>query len=147
MSPVLSPYLMFSGRCDEAIEFYQQAIGAHLEMVMRFSESPDPVPDGMLQPGFEDKVMHASLSVLGNRLMLSDGCDDKATFGGFSLSLSVDSAEQATSLFHALAVGGQVFMPIGKTFFSPCYGMLTDKFGVSWMVMVPGESPDGPAGS
>lgn len=133
------PYLFYSGRCEEAIAFYQAAIGAEPGMVMRFNESPQPTPPEMLQPGFEKKVMHAEFRVGGATIFCSDGCDDKSTFSGFSLVLHVPSEAEAEQKFAALAEGGKVTMPLAKTFWSPKYGMLTDKFGVGWMVMVPGE--------
>jgi PhnB protein len=133
----IQPYLFFGGRCEEALEFYQQALGAQIDMVMRFDESPDPAPPGMLQEGFEKKVMHASFQVAGATVMASDGCDDSEKFGGFRLSLAVASEAEAKRAFDGLATGGKVDMPLGKTFWSPCFGMVTDKFGVGWMVIVP----------
>lgn len=137
----ISPYLFFSGRCEEALEFYRNAIGAEVGMVMRFNQSPAPPPPGSLQPGFENKVMHAEFRVSGVRILASDSCDDKATFDGFRLAISVPNEGEAHRLFRGLANGGTIEMPLGKTFFSPCYGMVTDKFGLGWMVMVPGETP------
>lgn len=137
----LQPYLFFSGRCDEALEFYKQAIGAKLIMLMRFNESPDQVPEGMLQTGFENKVMHASFTVGKMTIMASDGCDDKSTFSGFRLALTVATEASAELTFKRLAEGGKIDMPLTKTFWSPCYGMVTDKFGVAWMVMVPSPQP------
>ncbi len=134
--PFVQPYLFFSGRCEEAIAFYTRTVGAQTDMLMRFSDSPEPMPPGVLQPGFETKVMHAAFRVGGSTIMASDGCDDKATFSGFSLSLAVTTEAEADRAFAALADGGTVTMPIGKTFWSPRYGMLTDRFGVSWMVGV-----------
>jgi PhnB protein len=134
----ITPYLFFSGRCEEAIEFYRKALGAEVEMLMRFSDSPEPVPEGMLQSGFENKVMHASLRLRGVPLMVSDGCNDQGTFHGFRLALSVPTEAEAHQAFNALADGGNVEMPLTKTFWSPCYGMLTDRFNVEWMIMVPG---------
>lgn len=132
----LTPYLFFSGRAEEAIAFYRQALGAEVQMKMLHRESPDAPPPGMLQPGWENKVMHATLRVAGCTLMLSDGCDDKSRFSGFSLSLAWPTEADARRAFDALAVGGQVGMPLCKTFWSPCFGMLTDKFGVGWMISV-----------
>lgn len=135
----ITPYLFFGGRCDEALAFYRTALGAEVEAVMRFSESPDPVPPGMLQPGFESKVMHAAFRVRGVPLMASDGCTEQAVnFDGFRLALAVPTEADAGRVFDALADGGTVQMPLGKTFWSPCYGMVTDRFGVGWMVTVPG---------
>jgi PhnB protein len=137
----VQPYLFFSGRCEEAIAFYTQVVGAQTDMLMRFSDSPEPMPPGILQPGFENKVMHAAFRVGGSTIMASDGCDDKTKFSGFSLSLAVTTEAEADRAFAALSDGGTVTMPIGKTFWSPRYGMLTDRFGVSWMVGVFVASP------
>ncbi|TWU40129.1 hypothetical protein Q31b_34740 [Novipirellula aureliae] len=133
-------YLFFGGRCEEALAFYEQAIGANVLLKMRFSESPDPVPEGMLQPGFEDKVMHASFKVGKMMLMASDGCGDATSHEGFRLALSVESEAVCDRVFAALSEGGIVDMPLEKTFWSPRYGMVTDKFGIGWMVMVPEDS-------
>ena len=123
---------------DEALAFYRDALGAEVDMLMRFDQSPQAPPPGMLQPGFETKVMHASFRVRGARLMASDGCNDRSTFDGFRLNLAVPSEADARRAFEALAAGGTVQMPLTKTFWSPCYGMVTERFGVGWMVMVPG---------
>jgi PhnB protein len=133
---IIEPYLFFGGRCEEAIEFYKKVLGAEVEMLMLFSDSPEPLPEGVLQPGFEKKVMHASIRVAGNRIMLSDGMNDDSGFKGFSLSLAFPATNDVESAFNALANGGSVQMPLAKTFWSPLYGMLTDRFGVSWMVTV-----------
>ncbi len=135
----IQPYLFFSGRCEEAMAFYEQTLGAKILMKMRFNESPEPVPEGMLQAGFEHKIMHASLTIGKMTIMASDGCDDKSKFDGFRLALSVPTESMADFAFKGLAEGGKVDMPLVKTFWSPRYGMVTDKFGVAWMVMVPGE--------
>ncbi|MFO1001537.1 MAG: VOC family protein [Planctomycetaceae bacterium] len=140
MTTSISPYLFFSGRCEEALDFYREAIGARIEMVLRYNESPDPIPPGRLQPGFENKVMHASFRVGEAMIMASDGCDDKSKFDGFRLALSVADEASAHLAFNALASGGSVMMPLVKTFWSPCFGMLTDKFNVGWMVMVQGPA-------
>jgi PhnB protein len=136
--PIVQPYLFFGGRCDEAMEFYRQALGATVEMVMRFSESPDPPPPGMVPSGFEDKVMHASFKIGDSLLMASDGCDPQTKFTGFSLSLALPTAEEADRAFAALAEGGQITMPLTQTFWSPKFGMLTDRFGIGWMITVAG---------
>ena len=133
----IQPYLFFNGRCEEAVEFYRKALGAEVEMMMRFKDSPDPLPPGMLAPGFENKVMHASLRIGGAVIMASDGMAADATeFKGFSLSIDAPDAAGVDRLFNALAEGGTVTMPAGKTFWSPWFGMLTDRFGVGWMVGV-----------
>lgn len=137
-SPLIQPYLMFGGRCEEALEFYRSALGAQVDMLLRFSESPDPTPPGMLPPGFENKVMHASFRVAGNVIMASDGCEVGAQFKGFSLSISVATEAEADRYFAALSDGGQVQMPLTKTFWSPRFGMLTDRFGIAWMINVVG---------
>lgn len=139
--PIVQPYLFFGGRCEEALEFYAQALGAQVEFLLRFRESPDPPPPGMVPPGFEDKVMHATFRVGQSVLMASDGCDPDSRFEGFSLSLRAADEAQADRLFAALADGGTVRMPLGRTFFSPRYGMLTDRFGIDWMVVVMAEPP------
>jgi PhnB protein len=131
----IQPYLFFDGRCEEAIEFYRRALGAQVGMLMRFSESPDPLPPGLLPPGSENKVMHAELRIGETVVMLSDGhCVGKPSFAGFSLSIAAADAAEAKRLFDALADGGAVTMPLGRTFWSPSFGMLTDRFGVGWMV-------------
>ena len=133
----LHPYLFFEGRCEEAIEFYRKAIGAKVSMLMRFKDNPEPQQPGMLPPGAENKVMHARLQVGGTTILVSDGrCTGHPSFHGFSLSLTVTDEETAERLFNALADGGQVRMPLGKTFFSPKFGMVADRFGVGWMVYV-----------
>ncbi len=141
-SRFIQPYLFFNGRCEEAVEFYRQAIGAELEMMMRFKDSPEPCQPGMVAPGFENKIMHASFRVGATTLMASDGCGpDKTSFQGFSLSLSVANAAEADRVFAALANGGQVRMPLAETFWSPRFGMLEDRFGVGWMITVPPANP------
>lgn len=136
MSATITPYLFFGGRCEEAIAFYRQAVGAEVEMLMHHKDSPDAPPPGMLQAGFENKVMHATLRVAGATLMCSDGCDDKSKFDGFRLSLAFAKEAEAQRAFAALSAGGQVAMPLSKTFWSPCFGMVTDRFGVGWMITV-----------
>jgi PhnB protein len=134
----IEPYLFFNGQCEEAIAFYKQALGAELTMQMLMNESPEPPPPGMVPPGFEHKIMHASMRIGDTNVMLSDGCSDATTsFKGFSLSVSAANTAEAERLFAALSKDGQVQMPLGKTFYSPCFGMLTDRFGVGWMVIVP----------
>lgn len=136
MATLIQPYLFFGGRCDEAIAFYGSALGAKTELLMRYNESPQPPPPGMLPPGFENKVMHATVRVGEATLMMSDGNEAGARFEGFSLSLAVSTETEASRVFTALSAGGQVTMPLGKTFWSPCFGMLTDQFGVGWMISV-----------
>ncbi len=134
----IQPYLFFNGRCDEAIAFYRRALGADLVMRMAYRESPEPPPPGMLPAGSEDKVMHASLRIGDAIVMLSDGaCTGVPAFEGFSLSVTMPDEAAARRTFAALSEGGKVTMPIGRTFWSPCFGMLADRFGVGWMVTVP----------
>jgi PhnB protein len=133
----VQPYLFFDGRCEEAIEFYRGALGAEVEMLMRFRDSPEPPTPGMVPPGAEDKVMHASLRIGGSTVLASDGrCVGQPNFQGFALSLTVPDENAAEKLFAVLAEGGQVRMPLTKTFFSPRFGMVADRFGVAWMIYV-----------
>jgi PhnB protein len=135
----IQPYLFFNGRCDEAIDHYQRTLDASVEMLMRYRESPEPPPPGMLPPGSGDKVMHASLRVGDAIVMMSDGhCSGEAKFDGFSLSIAAPDEATARRYFAGLADGGSVRMPLGKTFWSPCFGMVADRFGVGWMVTVEG---------
>jgi PhnB protein len=134
---LVQPYLSFDGRCEEAIAFYRKAIGAEVEMLMRYKDCPDPQP-GMITPGTENKVMHSSLKIGDSRILASDGrCTGKPTFQGITLSLTVANAAEADRTFAALGDGGSVQLPLQKTFFSPSFGMVTDRFGVAWMVYVP----------
>jgi PhnB protein len=137
--PLIQPYLFFGGRCQEALEFYRTALGAEIVMLMHYKDSPAPMPPGSIPAGFEDKVMHATFRIAGNTLMASDGNDEDQNFAGFSLSLAVATPEEAERAFAALADGGQVTMPLGKTFWSPCFGMLNDRFGVGWMIGLMGQ--------
>lgn len=133
-NPLIQPYLMFGGRCEEALEFYRSALGAQIDMLIRYKDSPEAPPPGMLPPGFDNKVMHASFRIGDNILMASDGCEEGQRFSGFSLSIAVATEVEADRFFTALCDGGQVQMPLGKTFWSPRFGMLTDRFGISWMI-------------
>ena len=131
----VQPYLQFEGRAEEAIAFYRRALGAEVEMMMRFKDAPD---QSMVSPGNAEKVMHASLRIGGSAILASDGrCTGKPGFQGFSLSLTAASDAEAERLFNALADGGQVQMPMAKTFFASRFGMVADRFGVAWMVYVP----------
>ena|SRR5690348_11530874 len=137
---VIEPYLFFNGNCEQAVEFYKKALGAVVEFSMRYKECPEPPPPGMVPPGYENKIMHTSFRVGETLVMASDGCaTEKAQFEGFSLALSVSTPADADRAFNALAEGGQVKMPLTKTFWSPRFGMVTDRFGIGWMVSVPGE--------
>ncbi len=130
----VQPYVFFDGRCEEALAFYRDTIGAEITMMMRFGESPEPSQ----MPGVEpDKIMHAAFTVGGTMVMASDGhCSGQPRFEGFALALSVKDEAEANRAFAALAEGGAVAQPLIKTFFSPAFGMLKDRFGVMWMVMV-----------
>jgi len=133
----VSPYLFFDGRCDEALAFYKKVLGAEVTMLMRFKDNPEPTPPGMCGPGIENKVMHASMRIGGTEVMASDGfAKGNPEFKGFSLSVTAADAAEAGRIFNALAEGGKVQMPLGKTFYSPCFGMVADRFGVGWMVIV-----------
>jgi uncharacterized glyoxalase superfamily protein PhnB/uncharacterized protein YndB with AHSA1/START domain len=132
----VEPYLFFDGRCEEAIEFYKKTLGAEVAMLMRFKENPEPPPGGFA-PGTENKVMHASITIRGTNVMASDGhAKGKPHFEGFSLSFPAKDETEADKVFGDLSKSGQVQMPLTKTFFSPKFGMVADKFGVSWMVIV-----------
>jgi PhnB protein len=127
-------YLFFDGRCEEAIDFYKKTLGAEVGMLMRWKDSPDK---SMCTPSNENKVMHASLKIGETRVMASDGRNTgNPEFKGFALSVNAKDEADADRLFNSLSAGGNVMMPLGKTFFSPRFGMTTDKFGVNWMVIV-----------
>ena len=131
----IEPYLFFEGRCEEAIEFYRKALGAKVEMMMRYKDSPEPPPPGMVPPGSENKVMHASLRIGDATVMASDGnCSGKPKFDGIMLSITAKNVAEVDRYFNALAEGGQVQMPLAKTFWSPRFGMVADRFGVGWMI-------------
>jgi PhnB protein len=133
----LEPYVHFDGRCEEAIEFYKTAAGARVEMLMRFKDIPASAGHPPMPPETQDKVMHASLRIGDSRLLVSDGrCTGAMKFEGFSLTLNVANEAEADRAFNALGQGGTVSMPLAKTFFSPRFGMLNDRFGVSWIVIV-----------
>jgi PhnB protein len=132
----VQPYLFFDGRCQEAIDFYRQVLGAEVLMQMAFKDSPEPA---MAPPEAGDKVMHACLRIGETQVMMSDGmCGGKPAFQGFSLSLSPSDDAAAQRVFAALGDGGAVTMPLTKTFYASSFGMVTDRFGVPWMVMVGG---------
>lgn len=134
----VQPYVFFAGNAAEAAEFYRDALGADITVLMRYRDCPEPLDPAMVPPGSEDRVMHMSLRIGDTVLMGADGgCGGEApAFSGFSLSLTVADPAEAEKCFAALGAGGSVGMPLGKTFFSPAFGMVTDRFGVSWMVVV-----------
>jgi PhnB protein len=134
---LIQPYLNFDGRCEEAAEFYQGALGAKVEMLLRFKDSPEPVDPAMVPPGAQNKVMHMALRIGDSTLLAADmRCQGRPNFQGITLSLTVADEAEADRRFAALADGGQVQMPLTKTFFSPRFGVVADRFGVSWMVYV-----------
>src|SRR5262249_26208057 len=132
----IEPYLFFNGCCEEAIEFYKKTLGAEVLMLMRYKESPEPPPPGKVPAGWGKKNMHTTLRIGGANLMASGGCSDGPKFKRFSLSLTAAHQAHAGRKISALAQGGQVQMPLGKTFWSPCFGMVCDRFGVGWMISV-----------
>lgn len=133
---LVQPYLFFEGRCEEAIEFYKKALGAEVQLMLRFKDSPVGTPPGV-PAGSEDKIMHAQVRIGQTVVMMGDArCSGKPGFQGFSLSLSKSTPAEVDQAFTALAAGGQVQMPLEKTFFSPRFGMVVDRFGVGWMVLV-----------
>ena len=130
----VQPYLFFDGRCEEALDFYRKKLGAEVSMLMRFKESPD---QSMCAPASGEKVMHTCFRIGATEIMASDGrCEGKPNFQGFALALNARDAAEAEKVFGALSDGGQVQMPLTKTFFSPAFGMVADKFGVTWMIQV-----------
>jgi PhnB protein len=131
----VQPYLFFDGRCDEALELYKKTLGAKVDMLMRFKECPEP---NQCTPASLEKVMHAAVRIGDTTIMASDGrCEGKPAFQGFALSVSANNEADAERMFNALADGGQVQMPMEKTFFARRFGMVADRFGVAWMVLVP----------
>jgi PhnB protein len=133
----IQPYLFFEGRADEAIEFYKKTLGAKVEMVMRFKEAPD---QSMISPGSAEKVMHGAIKIGDSTVLMSDGRNSgKSNFQGFSLTLYPKDEADADKFFGALSAGGEVRMPMDKTFFAKRFGMVADKFGVGWMIIVPAQ--------
>lgn len=143
----VQPYIFFEGKCEEALNFYKTALNAEVTMLMRYKENPEPQasgdgcgPNGASIP--PESIMHSSFKIGDTEVMASDGMSSgKAEFKGITLSLNPKTEAEARKMFEALSAGGQVRMPLAKTFYSPCFGMLADKFGVSWMVNVPGDMP------
>ena len=128
----IEPYVIFDGRCEEAIEFYKKQLGAKVNMLSRFKDNPQPP-----EPGTENKVMHGSLQIGDSTVLMSDGhCQNQPKFDGFALTLHAANDAEAERLFEALSSGGKVTMPMNKTFYASSFGMLTDRFGVMWMVIV-----------
>jgi PhnB protein len=134
---LVTPYLFFNGRCEEALNFYTSKLGARVEMLMRYKDSPEPVDPATVPPSSQHLIMHASIRIGATTLSAADGCSAEAgKFDGFGLSLQPADPAEAERLFAALSEGGQVRMPLGKTFFSPSFGMVVDRFGVLWMIYV-----------
>jgi PhnB protein len=134
---VVQPYLFFEGRAEEALEFYKKVLGAEVLMLLRVKDSPEPPQPGVLPPGSDNKILHMGFRIGDTTLLGSDGnCKGTPDFQGFSLSLTVPTADEAERKFAALSERGQVHMPLTQTFFSPKFGMLADRFGVQWMIMV-----------
>jgi PhnB protein len=132
----VQPYLFFNGRCEEALEFYRKALGAKITIMMRYKESPDPAA----AHGAGDKIMHANISIGETQIMASDGRGDEGpNFQGFALTINAPHEAEAERLFAALADGGEVQTPLTKTFYSPRFGMVTDRFGVLWMILTAAE--------
>ena len=137
----VQPHLSFEGRCEEAIEFYRRALGAEVNVLMRFKDMPGPHPPGAFPPGAENKVMHASFRIGDSTVLAADGhCTGSASFQGIQLALQVGDLATGERLFAALSDGGQVQMPLMKTFWSPGFGMVVDRFGLTWMVNVAGNT-------
>lgn len=129
----VEPYLMFEGRTEEALQFYQQKLGAKVEAIIRYKENPEPKYN---PPGSDEKVMHSLFRIGDAQIMASDGnCTGKPGFQGFALTLNAANAAEANQRFNALAEGGKVQMPLNETFFAKSFGMVADRFGVNWMVM------------
>src|SRR5215207_9656719 len=134
---LVQPYLNFEGRCEEALEFYRKTLGAEVSMLLRMKDSPEPPPPGTSPPGTENKIMHATFRIGESTLMASDcHCAGKPNFQGISLSLTPPDEAGAQRAFANLSDGGTVQMPLTKTFFSKSFGMVADRFGVSWMIYV-----------
>lgn len=128
-------YITFGGRCEEALEFYKKSIGAEVTSLMRWKESQDK--DMKSPPGYEEKIMNAAFRIGDTELMADDGMGEKtAEFKGMTLAIEVADDAEAKRVFTALNEGGKVTMPLAKTFWTSSFGMLTDKFGVPWMVNV-----------
>jgi PhnB protein len=134
----IQPYLFFNGQLDDAIAFYKDKLGAEVQMLLRYKDSPEPLPPGVIAPNWDDKIMHSCLKIGETTFFASDGCGTLAPgFNGFGLSIAVKDEAEADRVYAALADGGEVRMPLGKTFFAPRFGMVVDRFGVLWMIIVP----------
>lgn len=138
--PYIQPYLFFGGKCAAALDYYTKHLGAEVIMMMHYEESPEPPPPGMVPDGWGDKIMHASFRIGSSVLMGSDGCDEGPSKNSHCMSLTMPDEAEAGHAFAALADGGSIGMPLNKTFWSPCFGMVTDAFGIHWMVTVPEQN-------
>lgn len=139
---LVQPYLFFEGRCEEAIEFYKKAVGAEVQMMLRFKDSPEAPPPGAVPAGSENKIMHAQIRIGQTVVMMGDSrCSGKPVFEGFFLSITVPTPAEVDPLYNGLLEGGQTRMPLAKTFFSPRFGMVMDRFGVGWMILAQGQQP------
>jgi PhnB protein len=128
----IQPYLFFEGRCDEALAFYQEALGAEVTTLMRVKDSPDPT----MMHGDKEKVLHCSFRIGDSTILASDGqCLAPPKFQGFALTITVPNEAEAQRLFAPLCEGGQILMPLTKTFYSPLFGMVADRFGIMWMIL------------
>ena len=136
MKPIVEPYLFFAGKCEAALNYYREHLGAEIGMIMRYKDNPEP-PMCPLPDNWDDKIMHASFTIGASRLMGSDGMKTEMPADGHCMSLTLPDEAEAKRVFAALADGGDAFMPIGKTFWSPCFGMVSDRFGIHWMITVP----------
>jgi PhnB protein len=135
--PYIQPYLFFGGLCTAALDYYTKHLGAEIIMTLRYQDSPEPPPPGMIPDGWGDKIMHATFRIGSSVLMGSDGCHEQPGTSSHCMSLTMPDEADAKRVFAALADGGNIGMPIGKSFWSPCFGMVTDAFGIHWMVTVP----------
>ncbi len=135
----VNTYLFFGGDGEEALEYYKKHLGTRVQMLLRFKDSPEPIPPGMIPDNFGDKIMHAEFNVGDARMFASDGCAEDEKPGGFSIALTLPQEDDARRVFAALADGGNVVMPLEPTFWSPLFGQVTDRFGIGWMIMLPGD--------
>ncbi len=133
----VNTYLFFYGRCEDALEYYKQHLGAEVSFLMRFSDAPESLPENMVPVGLENKIMHAQFKVANTEIFASDGCSADEQSSGFSIALTLAEKSEAERIFNALADGGKILMPLTPTFWSPLYGQVQDKFGINWMVMLP----------
>ena len=133
----VQPYLFFDGRCEEAVDYYRRVLGAEVKEFMRWTDHPSPEGQCMVSKENENKIMHMSFKIGDTTILASDGrCEGKPNFQGFALTIQVPNEAEAERKFNALADGGEVRMALAKTFFSPRFGMVADRFGVGWMIWV-----------